>query len=268
MKIDFHTHVFPDKLAQRAIPLLSEKADIKANFDGTVNGLIENMDQNGVDISVVNSIATNEHQMASVNDFAIELSKNNRVIPFGSVFPFSPMAYSEIIRLKDNGIKGIKLHPEYQQFEIDDKRVYGIFELCAKLGMLVTLHCGADAGYCPPFHSDPLRLRKMLDANLSTTFVLAHFGSYNMWDDVVKYLCGVKNAYIDTSMSNTKDKISVSVAQTIINLHGADKILYATDMPWESPKSTVAFIESLDLSDRQKQMIYYKNACSLLGINV
>ncbi len=267
MIIDFHTHAFPDAVAAKAIPLLSEKANIKAEYDGTVAGIIENMDKNGVNISVVNSIATNERQMQSVNNFAISLLDNSRLIPFGSVFPSSDLAKQEILRLHEAGVRGIKLHPEYQQFYVDDKSVYPIYGLCAELGMIVTLHCGGDVGYMPPYHSTPRSIKKMLDDNKDTTFVLAHFGSYGMWEEVSEHICSSSNAYIDTSMSNTVGKISVSVAERIIKLHGVEKILFGTDLPWENPRITKEFIESLSLDDSEKNMIFYDNAKRLLNLD-
>src|SRR5690554_3884870 len=140
MIIDFHTHVFPDFLAKRAIPLLEEKAKIKAFHNGTVSDLINKMDKWKIDKAVALSIATKPSQQTDVNNFTISLLSQERLIPFGSVFPGSEQAESELIRLKEAGIKGIKLHSEYQDFYFDDPIVFPIYETCAKLGLIVQFH--------------------------------------------------------------------------------------------------------------------------------
>ena len=119
MIIDFHTHAFPDFLAPRAIPTLAENSGLTPYHDGTAAGLIARMDKSGIDRSVVLNIATNAHQELSVNRFAVSLLENERLIPFGSVFPGSDTWEQTLDFLAKNGIRGIKLHPDFQQFDID-----------------------------------------------------------------------------------------------------------------------------------------------------
>ena len=128
MVIDFHTHAFPDALADRAVAHLYELGGMPPKNDGKISGLISSMDADGVDKCVVLSIATKPKQETNVNNFAISLLENPRTIPFGSVFPGSETALSEIERLCAAGVKGIKMHPEYQDFYIDEDRVKPIYK--------------------------------------------------------------------------------------------------------------------------------------------
>ena len=170
MIIDFHTHAFPDSLAPRAIPALAESSSLTPNHDGTICGLTKALDESGVEKAVVLSIATKPHQENSVNTFAISLLENPRIIPFGSVFPGSDTWREQLARLRDAGIKGIKLHPEYQGFFIDSDDAMPIYEECGKLGLIVTFHAGADAAFPPPVHASPERLNFVCSSFPSTTF--------------------------------------------------------------------------------------------------
>ena len=133
MIIDFHTHCFPEKIAQRAIMGLSYNSGaIAPNTNGQLDGLVEVMDKDGVDISVVLHIATNERQQHSVNDFAASI-QNERIISFGSVYPDAPDVLEELERIKELGLLGVKLHPEFQNFYVDDEKMKPIYKKISEL---------------------------------------------------------------------------------------------------------------------------------------
>ena len=134
MIIDFHTHVFPDKVAAKALPKLAAgSGGMEPVYDATVDGLESFLSKNGIDKAVALNISTNTHQQKSVNDFAVSLLKSDRIIPFGSVHPDSPDVFDELERLKAAGIKGIKLHPDYQGFFVDEKRMLPIYKKISEL---------------------------------------------------------------------------------------------------------------------------------------
>jgi len=268
MVIDFHTHAFPDALAERAVSVIAEKADITPYYDGKSQNLIRKMDEWGVDKCVVLSIATKPKQETSVNNFAISLMENDRLIPFGSVFPGSENALSELFRLKEAGVKGIKLHSEYQNFFFDDEKAFPIYETCGKLGLIVQFHAGKDIGFFEPFHATPDRIVKTVKAFPNTTFVAAHFGSYSLWNEVYEKLCGIENLYIDTSMSNRLECIPPTLARNIIEKHGFQKMLLASDMPWQETKTSITFLKSLSLPKEWETAILGENAAKLLKLNV
>lgn len=263
MVIDFHTHCFPEKIAQKAMEKLGYAAGIMPVSDGTSNGLLSSMQDSEVDISVVLSVATNQKQQRAVNDFAASLC-SDKIIAFGSIFPDSPDAIEELERIKELGLKGVKLHPEYQQFDIDDEKMKPIYRKISELGLITVFHAGLDAGYAPPYHSNPEKFAKII-SRLDTPVVAAHYGGMAQCEDVIKYLCGTP-IYFDISYGY--GAITKYYAQTIIEKHGADKILFGSDSPWHKPKWEKYLLETLNLSEEEKDMIYYENAAKLLGIRI
>ena len=263
MIIDFHTHCFPEKIAKKTIEKLSfVSGGLMPQTDGTENGLLSLMESDKIDKSVVLSIATNANQQTKVNDFAISL-KGDRIIPFGSVFPFSEDWESELYRLKENGIKGIKLHPDYQQFFVDDERLFPIYKTIERLGFILVFHAGEDFGFPPPYKATPERLRKVASL-IETPVVCAHWGSLLMCDDVLKYLCDVDNCYFDTAFGyGTMPKAR---ALEILEKKDINKILFGSDSPWNAPSWDVNMLKTMGLSYEEEEKIFYKNAEKLLGL--
>lgn len=271
MLIDFHTHTFPDKIAARTIELLLSNiqkmhmAEAVAYNDATVSGLINSMNEYGVDYSVVMPIATTTRQSGTINRVAAETNAMDRLFSFGSVHPLQEDWESTLYDIKEKGLPGIKLHPEYQHVFIDSKESIRILKLCEKLGLLVTLHTGQDVGIEPPVHCMPEALRRVLDYEVEgSNIIAAHMGGWREWDGVEKYLVGtpimLDTAYVSRDL--TKEQF-----ERIVRTHGADKILYATDSPWERPDMTVEYINSTSLSEREKSMIFSENAKKILKIS-
>lgn len=161
MIIDMHTHCFPDPLAKKAMPMLAMRSgNPYPAFGGTASGLRESVISGGADRAAVLNIATNAHQQTKVNDFAISLLSDDVLVPFGSVHFESPDALNELDRLHDAGIKGIKLHPDYQGFFADDERMFPIYEKIGSLGMITVFHAGVDIGVPDPVHCTPQMLKR------------------------------------------------------------------------------------------------------------
>ena len=264
MIIDFHVHAFPDALAAKALPLLSKcSGGVKPNYDATISGLESYLAKNNVDYAVVLNIATNPHQEKKVNDFAISLLEKKNIIPFGSVHPDSPNALSELERLAKSGIRGIKLHPDYQHFFVDDEKMFPIYKKIAEFGFITVFHAGVDIGYPNPVHCTPERLLRVLDLFDDAPVVAAHFGGWLLWDSVLEDLCGTK-VYLDTAFSS--GKMPPDYAKELIKAHGADKVLLGSDMPWSDTLGEVRFVQSLDLSAEDEEKILSNNAKRLLNI--
>lgn len=257
-------HAFPDALAAKALPLLSKcSGGVKPNYDATISGLESYLAKNNVDYAVVLNIATNPHQEKKVNDFAISLFEKKNIIPFGSVHPDSPNALSELERLAKAGIRGIKLHPDYQHFFVDDEKMFPIYKKIAELGFITVFHAGVDIGYPKPIHCTPERLLRVLDLFDDAPVVAAHFGGWLLWDSVLEDLCGTK-VYLDTAFSS--GKMPPDYAKEVIKAHGADKVLLGSDMPWSDTLDEVRFVQSLDLSAEDEEKILSNNAKRLLNI--
>lgn len=261
--IDFHMHVFPDQLAERALGMLSHKSGgIEPVFDGTLAGLKSIMKDDGIDIGVVLMIATKPSQESSVNRFAIENNKDNLVF-FGSIHPKSRHIHDHLKRLKEAGIRGIKLHPEYQEFSIDDPELLPIYAMIAEMGLITVFHTGLDIGYDYPGRSRPKALASVLPAFQGAPVIAAHFGGYMLWEEVARELVG-KPVYLDTSYCHSR--IPAPVASRLIRDHGVDRILFGSDAPWSRPRLEISMINHLDLTEPEKDAILDGNARRLLGL--
>lgn len=263
MTIDFHTHAFPDKLADAAISSLGACSGLEPYCDGTVSSLRRCAAEDGVDICVVLNIATNEKQQQKVNDFAASINNTEGIVSFGSVYPLAASAIYELDRIKDMGLKGIKLHPDYQLFFVDDEKMIPFYRHIAKLGLITVFHAGADIGIYDPVHCTPERLSKVIKYFEGAPVVAAHFGGYLFWNDVEKYLVG-KEIYFDTSFSYAR--IPLPQAKRIIERHGTDKILLGSDMPWSRAADGIKLIRYMNLTECDTEKIIGKNAARLLGI--
>lgn len=266
MLIDFHTHTFPDKIAAPAIRQLSERAGIPAHTDGTMQGLRDIMARDGVDISVVLPVATKPEQVEKINRRALETnarSKDTGIISFGAMHPDYAGYKSELRWLKDNGFKGIKLHPDYQMQCADEPATLNIIAEAESLGLYTTLHAGVDIGYPSPVHCTPAHARHMVDALHPTHVILAHTGGWKQWDAVIELLTD-KMLYFDISFSF--GVITEEQFMTIVSQHGSDHLLFGTDIPWDTPAHTLEELEKLPLTREQKDDICYRNGCRILGL--
>lgn len=268
MVIDFHTHVFPERIAARTLEVLKEGIrreqgiDYPSFTDGTVTGLLDSMQRCGIDMSVVVPIATKPEQTATINSYAASIS-NGRLLSFGSVHPDDPCALSTLESLAEAGFKGIKLHPEFQDFYIDSPESLSILKRCEELGLYVTLHTGADIGKPPPVHCTPEMLVNVLDKVKGDRIIAAHMGSFWMWEDVKRLLIG-SPLYFDTAVVGMF--IEPDVYRELILSHGADKVLFASDSPWEDQAHALNTLRSLGLPEEDLEKITCKNACHILGV--
>lgn len=265
MVIDFHTHVFPESIAARTISALEAKANMKAATDGTINGLLTSMDKAQVDTSIILPVVTKPAQFESVNNFARTVNEQyeGRLISFGGIHPDSENYKAELDYIKELGLKGVKIHPDYQGVMIDDVRSMRIIEYADALGLIIVTHAGVDIGIPEPVHCPPDKMRKVLDTIKPERMVLAHYGGWKQWEEVYDCLAG-ENVYLDTAF--TFDFIEGDVFLKILEKHDKDKILFATDSPWSHVERDIAKLNSLPIDSDIKEMILYGNAAKLLQI--
>ncbi len=266
MLIDFHTHAFPDKLAERALGTLAAKVRMTPETNGSIAGLLAHMDNCGVDRSVVCNIATNAKQMTNVNNFAIETLKlhGDRLTPLGSIHPAADRQSEEIERLHNAGIAGLKLHPDYMGYRIDDRIYDEIFCTAAEYGMFIIIHAGFDVYSPAKVWAPPEAVAKRLALSPKTTLICAHFGGNMMWNEVEDKLLG-KNLFIDTSMGPIEG-LSREQAVRMFHKHDSSRILFGSDCPWGNQKTTFDFVNSLPISTELKEKIFFKNAYALLAL--
>lgn len=262
MIIDFHTHCFPDELAMKAVPSLSEKAGIPAMLNGTLSDLKRSMEASCITGSVLLNIATKPSQAVNINNWAAQV-QDGSVISFGSIHPLCEDWKNELNRIKELGIRGIKFHPEYQEFYVDDEALFPIYELAFELGLVIAFHAGVDLGFVPPYHCTPDRLDTLLKRFKGGKIVAAHMGGYKYWDEVEKHLVG-KDIYFDTSYA--VGIMEGEQAKRIIQNHGYNRILFGSDSPWKDQGWSVQCVKSLCLGPEIEEAIFYRNAVELLGL--
>ena len=286
MLIDFHTHTFPDELANKVILKIAGDASIRHYTEGTNSSLLESMDRSAVDMSVILPVVTKPSQCETINRVAKDVNDRYfpRLLSFGGIHPDNT-DYREILKaLAESGIKGIKLHPLYQGVAIDDIRNLRIIDCASELGLIVVIHAGKDLSF-PGDFADPDRIRRMLDEVQSEKIVLAHMGSYARWEEVYELLCG-RGAYLDTSFAlnpirplqdtpKGRDSLAANsmlvsplnreLFRKMVEKNGVDHMLFASDSPWGDQKETFDLVDEC-LNESEKEAVYYGNALRLLEL--
>ena len=277
MVIDFHTHIFPDRLAPRALDALKlgiyrqQGADYRQGEAlnvcmPTAEGLLALMQQAGIDKSVCLSVATNVHQQSAVNRFAYTIPQygkahGNSLYAFGAVHPQAPDWAEQLDTIARIGLSGVKLHPQFQETDFDAPEMLRIMRKAAQLGLPVIFHAGEDIGLPPPTRTTPQKIRNVLDKIDGCTLIAAHLGGWEMWDDVERYLVGTP-VYFDTAFISRF--LTQEQCLRIIRNHGADRILFGSDAPWENPADTLRYLRGLPLTEEEFAKITHRNALRLL----
>jgi uncharacterized protein len=257
--IDFHAHVFPAKVAERATRAIGEFYDAPMAYKGSVDELISSGDAIGVERYIVHSTATRADQVISINDFIIaETERERRFVGYGTMHRDFASFEEEIDRVSKAGLRGIKLHPDFQKFPVDDPKMDDIYEAIAARNLPVLVHAG-DRRYD---FSGPRRVARVLDRHPRLTVIAAHFGGYTEWEDAFSLLAG-RNLYMDTS--STLWKLDPARAIAILRKHGTDKFLFGSDFPMWDHRTELARILALGLTDGENRAILGENAARLLG---
>ncbi|MCM8764343.1 MAG: amidohydrolase family protein [Candidatus Omnitrophica bacterium] len=263
MVVDFHAHAFPDNIAERALKVVELKGGIKPKFDGTLKGLLYSMDRSGISISVVLSIATRPGQFGSILRWNSSI-RSDRIIPFPSVHPDDRDILEHIHEIKNQGFKGLKMHPYFQDFYVDQEKMFPIYEAITAAGLILVLHSGFDFAFERVERANPQRILRVIEKFPEIKLVCAHLGGWQQWNDVEKFLIG-KNIYIETSFS--QDFLKDNQFERIILKHPSNLILFGTDTPWAEQKSAVQIFERTSISQDIKSRIFFRNAMKLLEIN-
>ncbi len=256
-----HVHAFNEKIAAKAIEALSGYSLLSPLTDGTLVDTLKKLDSWGVDKAAILSIATKPTQQRIINSWA-ESIKSERLLPFGSIHPDADDWADELVKIKNAGLYGIKLHPDYQGFKIDEDRLMPIYQMCAELSLPVLLHSGFDYYSPNEIHCTPQRALNVIKRVGGLKLILAHLGANCMWQQVCDTLAGVDGeVYFDTSFTlECPDELM----EKIILKHGAERVLFASDCPWASSADIVRKIDRLHLTDDMKEKIFHLNAERLL----
>ena len=259
--IDFHTHVYPEAIARKAADNVRAFYDGLGNdtIDGKIQTLLNRGDLAGITEFAILPVATKAERTRHINDFIIrEASGQPRFYGFGTVHADMDGLMDEVAYIKENGLHGIKIHPDYQTFAIDDERMFPVYEEIQG-NMPIIFHMG-DLRYD---YSHPVRLRRVLDRFPDLQVIAAHFGGYQM-RDVARELLTDTNCLFDTSSSLMF--MEPGVAEEHIRHYGADRFLYGSDFPMWDPVIELERFMKLDLTDDEKEQICWKTAAQLLRI--
>lgn len=265
MIVDFHTHTFPDKIAEKTIAYLSQKGGVPAFREGTLSSLKESMKRAGVDWSVVLPVATSPKQVESINRLGAELNGKDGVLYAGAIHPDCENIEEILDGIRDAGLFGIKLHPDYQDVRFDDPRCVRIMRAAAERGLITVTHAGVDVGYPDDVHCTPdmvLHVLEELRGVIENKLVLAHLGGCDLPDEVLDKLVG-KPVYLDTAV--VLDRYPEK-AKKIILRHGPEKVLFATDSPWADQKTYVELLRTFGLGEEALRLIFSENARKLLKL--
>lgn len=265
MLIDSHIHAFADSIAVRAVEKLEETAGIKAYTDGTIKGAEALLEKCGIDYGVLLPVATKPTQQTTINNWA-KAEYKGRFIAFGTVHPMAQDACDELYRIKSLGLKGVKLHNDYQGIFIFDDCCKAVYKRCEELGLPVVFHMGYDPVSPRVHRAMPYDLLELHENYPKLKIIGAHMGGEMAWESVYHYIAGVENIWLDTAF--TAGIIDEKLFYEIVKKHGADRVLFGSDLPWSSPEREIAMIDRLPVSSEDKEKIYWKNTAELLQLSL
>ncbi len=253
---DAHCHIYPERIAARAVNATNAFYGLSSFGEGTVSHLLSEGARVGVDRFVVQSVASTPHQVSSINRFIADAVRESegRLCGLGTLHPDTSDLSGEIREILSLGLHGVKLHPDIQNFKIDDPRCLKIYEKCEEEGLPILMHAG-DSRYD---RSNPNRLLPILEIYTGLTVVAAHLGGWSMWEEAVEKLAGLPNLYVDTSSSFAF--LSKEKAKELILRYGTDRVLYGTDYPmWQADREIETLLK-MQLSESDYRKIFSENA--------
>lgn len=261
MIIDTHTHTFPQTIARRAISHLETLSGCQAIGSGLEGDLLQSMEQAGIDLSIIAPIATSP-RAHSIN-LKSAGQKNPKLLFLGAIHPQTENREEEICFLKEAGFKGIKMHPDFQDFRVDDEKVFPIYEAMEQNGLFLLLHAGEDVSFRGSRKGSPEKIARILTIFPRLKIIAAHMGGYDSWEEALTHLTGYDNLWLDTAFC--AGTLSPDRFETLIKEFHFQKILLGSDWPWMEQRKSVEAIQSLSLSDVEKTAILGENMQKLLN---
>lgn len=259
MIIDSHAHIYPEKIAKKATESVGAFYTIKTKCGGTAEELLTRGKKAGISRYLVHSAAQNPLQVKSINDFISNTCREHpEFIGFGTLHMDLDNPEEEIERMETLGIMGVKMHPDIQQFNIDDERMHKIYSILENR-LPILMHCG-DYRYT---YSHPMRLKNILTRFPKLTVIAAHFGGWSLFDLAVEYLKDTK-CFLDISSSVMF--LGNKRSEELINIYGAERILFGSDYPMWDPAEELENFYKLNINSTDRELILYKNISALLHL--
>lgn len=256
---DFHAHIYPEKIASRAVEGVGNFYHIPMFGDGLPESLLRIGKESGITNFIVHSVATGAKQVESVNDFIAKTVTEhpNEFVGFGTMHADYENKCEEIERIEKLGLKGLKIHPDSQLFYVDDERMFPVYDMIQGR-MPIQIHCG-DYRYD---YDHPRRIRHILEEFPKLTVIAAHFGGWSVYDLAVEYLEDM-NCYLDCSSSMMY--LGRKRSQELIRIYGAERMLFGSDFPMWNPASELERLMEVDLTEEERQLMLHLNAERILG---
>lgn len=262
MIIDAHAHVWPDKIAELALGA-NRLPDLVARGDGTVGGLRADMDASGVSMSCCLGIANQARHVDRVNEFVADLKSPERY-GFGTVH-VELSAEENLASLRRHGIDAVKIHPLFQDFALDDSRLWEILEAFGDEIAVIT-HVGEGGSAHANTLSSPAMIRDIARQFPALRLMACHFGGYKILDDAEEMLAGA-DVVLETSWPPSLKTLRPERVRRLIQRHGAERVVFGSDWPMTSPTEEIAAIEALGLTDDETKQVLGGTMARLLGID-
>lgn len=260
--IDIHTHAFPDAIATTAIAALEKTGNVNAYLDGTIDGLLTSMDKAEITASVVCSIATRPEQFQPILEWS-DTIRSDRIIPFPSLHPADTHLGPHLDQIVERGYRGIKLHPYYQDFFLDDPSLNELYSRVSDLGLLLVVHTGYDIGYPRVKRADPARIEKIVKRFPDLKLITTHLGGMDEWGAVRELLIG-RPIYMELSFAlDFLDQVRI---RDMLLSHPPEYLLFGSDSPWSDQGNTLRMLRRMNLPDDLMNSILMDNAVRLLGL--
>ena len=261
--IDVHAHIYPDKIADAATESIGDfyQADMQGST-GSTQQLFKMAQDTPISHFIVHSVAVKAKNVASINKFiAGEAAKDSRLTGFMAMHQDVENLEEEIERAMAAGLKGIKIHPDFQKINLDDDKLMRIYEIAEKKRLPLIIHTG-DYRYD---YSHPRRMKRVLHEFPDLVVDAAHFGGWSIYDLALEYMED-ESCFMDISSSFAF--LGKRRTRELIDIYGTERILFGSDFPMWSPKGEFDFFESLGLSDKQCQEILLENPQRFLGFSI
>jgi predicted TIM-barrel fold metal-dependent hydrolase len=253
--IDTHAHIYPDAIAGKAAASIGEFYEIPMCLDGTLGTLLSHGDEAGISRFLVHSVAVTWERVSSVNSYLMGTVAQHpdRLIGFGSMHPDHPDCRAELLRIRAGGLMGVKVHPDFQKFELDSPKAIALFREMAELHIPLLSHVG-DTRYS---FSEPQRMARVMDAVPGLKVIAAHFGGWSVWQTGWQYLAGRPNLWVDCSSSLYA--LAPEEAMDLIRRYGADRVFFGSDYPMWNPAEELERLRALPLTEEELENILHRN---------
>lgn len=258
MIIDFHTHIYPDKIAAKGVQYVGDFYGFHLTTKGTNAHLRQCCTEAGVDKRVLLAVSVRPDQVDSINAW-LRGQLDSDTFGFAALHPFMEDPLARLETFPSLGFTGVKFHPDMQRFSIDDPHMDPIYAWLQNHKFPVYFHMG-DPRYD---YSRPIRLARVLDRFPDMRVIAAHLGGYERWDEATKCLSG-SEVYYDTSSAVAF--LAPERAAEIIRGHGVNRVFFGTDYPVATQKEELERFRKLPLLPTERQAILWENACQFLGI--